>query len=61
MNGMENFTYLTQDSQSGTYLFTVTYFLLFHISRHVFCNKKRKKEEVLLSPPSLQSLPPYLL
>lgn len=49
---MENFTYLTKDSQSGTYLLTVTYFLFFfHISRHVFCNKKRKKEEVLLSPP----------
>lgn len=59
MNGMENFTYLTKDSQSGTYLATVTYFLLLHISRHVSCMKKRKKEEVLLSPPSLQSLPPY--
>lgn len=35
-------------------LATVTYLLLFHIFRHVSCNKKRKKEVLLslpLSPP----------
>lgn len=48
MNGMENFTYLTEDSQSGSHSHLFSSF--FHISRHVFCNKKRKNE-VLLSLP----------